>query len=1238
MIIPDDGPPTTGQAPANPTPEGFGPVRPMMELKGRTWVKVADDAPPWALKAGTGLILPDFRAVGAPRNQAPTPAQGEPPADSDSDPAAWAAARIADGLDPGAIVALIPDNMPHTAVTVVLRELKRAAGLSIGDGRALLKAARELRRASHAAEAEADNATAAEAIKANRTKWVNRIRAAGGRTMPDTSTRDIEYFVLPAAFMVDGTPTGHLSFKRLLNDLTLIPDDAETDSLLSRPERTGEPRGIDRVAWIIGLNRGDAEARPTEIRRIPRPIYAVLHDSTRYHIVYTPDDKAPEISPEDVERGTGWLTKSAFMAATGLRMQDIVREAFRRLADECPVILRTPRLDETGHIALLPRGAVPTGWRDIAPGTDRETALSKWKQVMGIAERSPGGIAAHVFGAAVDGYYLGYGRRQGHTLDVHGYDTNTGKTSMLAAVGAMIGNPDSPLVVMTADFASKISVGAFTSQISYGTLPLDETQMFGRTPREHGDLCLSLAQGGVRGRSGKDGTTATANDEFYGVVIMTGNIRFVPSEVIAQELPALNRRYLPISVSGDNPVFASNLDATSVRDLSRESYGWFIPLIVESMTSAAHEANVREIWAELISRYPDENTEVLRLLAGHLAGCRAIDRLLGTSLEYAAMVSVTDQITDVNHKSVNTGIAFVRAARDHVQENSGKWLYPDEWIAIQTRGPDSDNVLGVDREVYGLRARDGSWFAAFGAKFLKLCGESGNLDPETVRTDLDKSGLLKRTNEDRGNKTFTTQVPLGSVNGRQYKPRLYHLLTSWHHDADQPNGDDSGGGEPIIPPPAPASPGPGASGPITDPFASAPAALIVQAAEPDRATESIAVIEGSPEHADTLLSEIRAALHLDRECPTCKAGFSEPCHTASGAHLQQAHVSRSEAAPAAEPASAAWVRPDWIPSPLRKTINAEGKPVYGGVVKAFNTLWDRQAIRGRAQIHNHPYPDDDDVPAPLRLIGKNLGTGVHEGKHNYTNPAIPAGTPVTVLDRNAAYLSAIGAAVLPIDGLYPFDGPGDGKLTGIYHVESWPQMIGECPHPWGVLRPILDKRELWVSRATLDIGRELSAAGLMGEPRVIESLLGRRLKQNMPATARLEKLYGMLRDARATGLESGDDDAVGFVKAVYSVGISTMGESGSNNRIWRPELPLLIRGTAFANNYRLARKFTAVGLALAALRDTDAIHIAASPDTIFATGVIARGRGLSEIKVKGGYIMGENGNAEPGTEWSNDHA
>jgi hypothetical protein len=1063
------------------------------------------------------------------------------PVNRDGEYSLWIPGYVAAGYNTTQIAEEIaardPKGMRPDLDDIYRRQLKEVAGIKLGSSTALIKAARNQRKASAKADIPSDDYQAA---KRNRGKWVNRIRAVGGRTMPDTSTPETEYLVIPI---------GHTSFAQVLAELSEVSEDAPADSLAPKIDRTGEPNVNERIAWIAAFRKQQEDAIPTEIRTIPRPVGQILVDGEHHVLVFTSDDIAKIVTPDQIKKGE-WITKVGAAAATGRRMEEITAEAFRRLYAETPVIRTEPRLDSQGRITLLPRGVMPPGWRDLAPNSDRESAFTEWKKAAEIVSRSPGGIASHIWGAAIDSYYVRYNDRQSHAIDIYGPDTHTGKSTLIRSIGSMIGDP-----VQTArpfDLASAISATSYAGQIGYGVLPLDESQLFKGDADERARTIFRLCESGVRTRSLPDGSGVTSTRPFGGVTLLTGNLRFVSSEMIDRIYPGLSRRYLPIYIDRDHPVFENDVDATDVKDATRLGYGWLIPLITGSVTNVEYMGWVRELWLTLKTEFPDENPEVLRIFAGHLSGCRAIDRVFGTSLEISARDNVNAQARIVTHQQANVGQEFLSAIRDHIQVNSGKWISTLEYEALHNRD-DKEQTYGVDREPVGIIFPDNGGFMILGKPTLvKLCNEFGIADPDAVTASLDRAGLLKITPGEREKKRFVTQKKI-SNEGKGVFARGYHVLASHVHGSEDGISSDP---EPNLPPDT----GPVVQA-VTDPF----------------------------------------------------KGAESPA-----------------AAPDITPV---YQRPDWIPENI--TPGKDG--LYKGVVAAFNKVWNAQNDRAKVQIHNHPYPDGaNNIPAPLRLIKRGMGTWVHEGAHSYVNPDITPGTEVTVLDRNAAFLAAIGTAILPIADLIPFEGEGDSKLHGIYQVEEWPGMLQSGPHPWGNLKTLLLNRDLWVTRPTLDLGKEMANLGVMEMPRVISSFLGREQRANAKAAVRAEFLYKTFNTARTDALAAGDSDAVGFIKAAYSIGISTMGESVSNNHIWRPDIPPIIRATSFVNNYRIARKLSDAGLTIVAITHNDEIHVAANPETIFGTSVVKRGRALNEIKVKGGYVMGDNSEIAPDSEWSND--
>lgn len=306
-------------------------------------------------------------------------------------------------------------------------------------------------------------------------------------------------------------------------------------------------------------------------------------------------------------------------------------------------------------------------------------------------------------------------------------------------------------------------------------------------------------------------------------------------------------------------------------------------------------------------------------------------------------------------------------------------------------------------------------------------------------------------------------------------------------------------------------------------------------------------------------------------------------------------------APATEP----YKRPDWAPDDLTK-----------GRVRTFNLLVERAAVRMNTPLIMHPYRDDDDLPPPYRLVGKGLGTLVHEGGHDWKSPTVDPGQLVTPLDKNAAYLAALGAAILPIGRceLYPGRGPAD--QVGIHRLDQWPEWNRDwLPHPGGSTPRGRRAKEIWIGSETLKLWQQDNVRDGLGEYVVLTSFTSPPLREGHKPTVSLERVYIALRDARSAAIAAGDEEFVAFLKSVWSIGVSTMGESTSNTRIWRPDFPVAIRSTANANLWRAGYRAALAGIPVARMYGTDELHLAGNPwvdNSPFTMGLA-----LNEWKVKG---------------------
>lgn len=315
-----------------------------------------------------------------------------------------------------------------------------------------------------------------------------------------------------------------------------------------------------------------------------------------------------------------------------------------------------------------------------------------------------------------------------------------------------------------------------------------------------------------------------------------------------------------------------------------------------------------------------------------------------------------------------------------------------------------------------------------------------------------------------------------------------------------------------------------------------------------------------------------------RHCATCRPELFRP-------PLGAPPPDPVPPAPAEHPPAGQFRRPDWAPDPLDHPI----------------TVWQQRLeasfAHKKVQLILHPYPKDEDIPEPYRKRGQGRGSLLHEGAHHWRSTDIPAGTVVTVIDRNGSYLGQLGTADIPIGALREHAGRGPENEAGAHLIDHWPAWHDPTlPHPGGSTPKGPRDAPVWILSAQLRLMLPFTGPDGPLEPfTVVRSFTGR--------STRLEKLQADLRDARWMAIEQGDTEAEQFWKAVYSIGLATSGESSHNTQIWRPDWPPPIRGSFHANNWRAAKRARDHGLTVAALLHTDELHLVGDPfHTCFTEG------------------------------------
>ncbi|MEH0656026.1 DnaB-like helicase C-terminal domain-containing protein [Streptomyces scabiei] len=255
----------------------------------------------------------------------------------------------------------------------------------------------------------------------------------------------------------------------------------------------------------------------------------------------------------------------------------------------------------------------------------------------------------------------------------------------------------------------------------------------------------------------------------------------------------------------------------------------------------------------------------------------------------------------------------------------------------------------------------------------------------------------------------------------------------------------------------------------------------------------------------------------------------------------------------------------------------------------------------------------------LSKPGQGEADGVWEGRQKWRNAplyeAIRKGErhPLDVfgLDINAAYLSAFKTH-LPIGALkHDPTGGFDRRKAGIHRVDhfTWPHT--DLPSPIGNR---IEPGPYLLDEATVRLLIRCSELHLSEAPRILESWT------SGASEALLEKFRRVLQQARQTAIDSGDPVTGEYVKAMYSRFTSTIGESGKNRELRRPEWVHTIRSQAFASLWLKSFKAHQAGLILVQVSGVDELHVAGGD----WKKVWEEGRKPTQMKVKRLYTLGGN--------------
>ncbi|MFC5665005.1 DnaB-like helicase C-terminal domain-containing protein [Kitasatospora misakiensis] len=262
-------------------------------------------------------------------------------------------------------------------------------------------------------------------------------------------------------------------------------------------------------------------------------------------------------------------------------------------------------------------------------------------------------------------------------------------------------------------------------------------------------------------------------------------------------------------------------------------------------------------------------------------------------------------------------------------------------------------------------------------------------------------------------------------------------------------------------------------------------------------------------------------------------------------------------------------------------------------------------------------------PERLEFLSKKTKKGaddIWEGRHKWENGPLMTqlkdGTltsvAVDVLDTNAAYCSAL-KAWLPIGSLvHQPNGGFDPKRSGVYLLPERPTW--HHPH---LPDPIGNRREpgpVFLDDATIRLLIRCHKLDLCDPPYITQAWTS-GASENIA-----EKFRRVLTTAREKAVLEGDKVTEEYIKTIYSIFVSTIGESTTNRDLRRPDWMHIFRSQAFANLWYKAYRAHEHGLTIVRLRGTDELHI--TGDFPWRT-VFEEGRLTTQLKLKTQYTLGK---------------
>jgi Domain of unknown function (DUF927) len=700
-----------------------------------------------------------------------------------------------------------------------------------------------------------------------------------------------------------------------------------------------------------------------------------------------------------------------------------------------------PRVSADGKVSIPVKESLPAGYCETGHLTEAD-ALAMWA-----AKAIPAAVAspklALVLGGAAISVFLGWL----DYVDVRAFiidmwcDVNGGKSTAERLAGALWGAvPKDGAGVVGSWNLSAQGPGRVLGMLSVLPAIFDEQGVSGYSLEKRGEVILGFTDGSRRAADREDGMRLTL--PYSGVMLSAGNVSIAAGLGTGRFRGIGPKRVISL----EGPIMASGEDCDLVKPVLRDAYGHPGQVIMRDFTgplaAGLVETAVRLVPfpAGVVARSAAKNTHLL------VAGAAILDAVFGsgTQIRDSAVKGALEYLTGVQEPEHDLGRLMAEIEESQARQPS-YWPTVSEYREV--RRPWTEHrehretdlpQYGVAKDMIGVRADDGVWFAVFG-KPLRDMLAAVDADHDVALKEAVRLGQLNVAPSIRRAGKFVTEV--------KHIGKVYRFNLPFNPCADDGQDQDEAPEE------------------ATDPTCSVcrePMIVI----EDGQTTHPMC--EPWPEGTNGA-----AARKAERE-PASPAATARA--TASPAQAEPADANPAPACTRgifADPAQRAWfdaacAAVDATPAGATR----EQLEKHANTLKLADALVgsDRRAgpfapRRERRAPWWQPWQDD----SLLSVLCTVMAIPGYAYRRDFSGP-------VTILDRNAAQIAAT-SSVQVAHGALTRTGPISEvrryPAPGVYRVRVYPWAEPALPSPLG---PAPVGGEVWIPAPTMGLLRELAMA------------------------------------------------------------------------------------------------------------------------------------------------------------------